>query len=284
MKLLTPARLTLAAAALAVSVSAGSAAAQGAAVALASHRAVYDLKLSSTRGKRAMNAVRGRILYDFSGSACEGYALQFRQVSELDSGEGKVVVSDLRATSWEDGAAKRLRFHSQNYFDENLRDQVDGEAARDSNRVEVQLNEPGQKTLDLSRDVVFPTEHVRRIIAAAREGKTLLQLPVYDGSDSGEKLYDTLTVIGKAIEPSEHKVDDALADQAAFKSMTRWPVTISYFDHDKGDKAGEQMPVYAITFELYENGVSRALILDYGDFVLSGQMTSIEMKSAKPCP
>ena len=47
----------------------------------------------STRGKRAMNAVRGRILYDFSGSACEGYALQFRQVSELDSGEGKVIVS-----------------------------------------------------------------------------------------------------------------------------------------------------------------------------------------------
>ena len=90
------------------------------ATALASHRAVYDLKLSTTRGKRAMNAVRGRILYDFSGSACEGYALQFRQVSELDSGEGKVIVSDLRATSWEDGAAKRLRFHSQNFFDEQL--------------------------------------------------------------------------------------------------------------------------------------------------------------------
>ena len=60
------------------------AAPRAAAVALASHRAVYDLKLASTRGKRAMNAVRGRILYDFSGSACEGYALQFRQVSELD--------------------------------------------------------------------------------------------------------------------------------------------------------------------------------------------------------
>jgi hypothetical protein len=29
--------------------------------------------------------------------------------------------------------------------------------------------------------------------------------------------------------------------------------------------------------------VSRALVLDYGDFVLSGEMTSIEMKDAKPC-
>src|SRR5829696_5946444 len=112
----TPTRLIVAGALLAAVswaavLPAKSAAAQGAPMALAAHRAVYDLKLSSTRGKRSMSAVRGRILYDFSGSACEGYALQFRQVSELDSGEGKVIVCDLRATSWEEGAGKRLRFH-----------------------------------------------------------------------------------------------------------------------------------------------------------------------------
>src|SRR6185312_16668717 len=73
---------------------------------LAPHRAVYDLKLSKTRGSRSIEAVRGRILYDFSGNACDGYALQFRQVSELDNGEGKVTLSDLRSTTWEDGAAK----------------------------------------------------------------------------------------------------------------------------------------------------------------------------------
>jgi len=67
--------------------------AEAAGIGLTPHRAVYDLKLSSTRGKRAMNAVRGRILYDFSGSACEGYALQFRQVTELDTGEGKLALS-----------------------------------------------------------------------------------------------------------------------------------------------------------------------------------------------
>ncbi len=144
--------------------------AQSGAVPLAAHRAVYDLKLKATRGKTAMSAVRGRILYDFSGSPCEGYALQFRQVSELDSGEGKTAIADLRATSWEAGDAKRLRFHSQNYLDNELRDTVDGEAAREPNGVEVKLTEPGKKQLDLKNDLVFPTEHVRRIIAAAHAG------------------------------------------------------------------------------------------------------------------
>ena len=59
-------------------------------------------------------------------------------------------------------------------------------------------------------------------------------------------------------------------------------MTISYFDRSAGEKGGEQTPIYAITFELYENGVSRALLLDYGDFVLSGEMTSLEMKDASP--
>ena len=59
-------------------------------VKFAPHVAIYDLKLTSSRGKRLLEAARGRIVYDFSGSACEGYALQFRQVTELDNGEGKV--------------------------------------------------------------------------------------------------------------------------------------------------------------------------------------------------
>jgi len=281
-----PIRLILAAAVCAV-ISAAAlppAVAQGGTIALASHRAVYDLKLASTRGTRAMQSVRGRILYDFSGSACEGYALAFRQVSEIDSGEGKVAVSDLRATSWEEGAAKRLRFHTQNYFDDRLRDTVDGEAGREDGVVAVKLSKPDDKTFDLKTELVFPTEHVRRIIAAARDGNTLLQVAVYDGSDNGEKIYDTLTVIGKAIAPDERKPTDAIAGQTAFAGLARWPVTISYFDRAAAEKGGEQTPVYAITFELYENGVSRALMLDYGDFVLRGEMTSIEMKDVKSCP
>src|SRR5690348_5853400 len=68
------------------------------------HRAVYDLKLKSSRGNRPVESVRGRILYDFTGNACEGYALQFRQVSEIDAGEGSLMTTDMRAATWEDVA------------------------------------------------------------------------------------------------------------------------------------------------------------------------------------
>ena len=253
---------------------------------LVPHRAVYDLKLVRTRGGRPLEAVRGRILYDFSGSSCEGYALQFRQVSELDSGEGKSAMSDLRTTTWEDGAARNFRFNSENLLDQKAVDTVDGTAERKSSAVAVSLKKPENKSFDIAQGAVFPTEHMRRIIAAARAGQTILEFPVYDGSETGEKLYNTLTVIGRPIPPEEKKPADAAAKQAALAKMTRWPVTISYFDKNekKNRNSGEETPVYAIAFELYDNGISRALTLDYNDFVIAGELTALEIKTAKPCP
>jgi hypothetical protein len=255
-------------------------------VLLTPHRAIYDLKLAKSRGSRGIEAVRGRILYDFSGSACEGYELQFRQVSELDSGEGKAALSDLRSTTWEDGDARKFRFSSENLFNQRRTDTVDGRAERTSKTVAVNLSKPREKNFTVPEGAVFPTEHMRRIIAAARDGKSILEFPVYDGSETGEKLYNTLTVIGRPIAPGEKPPNDGGAKIPELAKLTRWPVTISYFDRkdEKAGQSGEQTPVYSIGFELYENGISRALILDYTDFTISGEMTSLELKTAKPCP
>ncbi len=228
-------------------------------VLLAPHRAIYDLKLSKSHGSRGIEAVRGRILYDFSGSACEGYQLQFRQVS---------------------------RFNSENLFNEQRTDIVDGQAERNAKTVAISLSKPKEKNLTVPAGAVFPTEHMRRIIAAAREGKSVLEFPVYDGSETGEKLYNTLTVIGRPITPGEKPAEDAGGKMPEQAKLTRWPVTISYFEKkdEKDEKGGEQTPVYSIGFELYENGISRALVLDYSDFTITGEMTSLELKTPKPCP
>jgi len=161
-------------------------------------------------------------------------------------------------------------------------DAVEGEAVRQSGDIAVTLSKPKSAKLSLDRLIVFPTEHVRRIVDAAHGGKTILEFPVYDGSEKGEKIYNTLTVIGRMIPPNERVPTDAAAGLQALAGLGRWPVTVSYFD--RAGASGEQTPVYAITFELYENGISRALLLDYNDFAISGELKSLEIKDVKPCP
>jgi hypothetical protein len=259
--------------------------ANAAPIVLVPHRAIYDLSLGATRGNAQIVGVRGRILYDFDGNACQGYSLQFRQVSELDTDEGKVSRSDLRSTTWEGADAKSFKFTSENFVNQSLVDAVDGHAERGATKTAVALDKPQHKSLDLDAGVVFPTEHMIRAIKAARAGNSILDFAVFDGSDTGDKVFDTLTVIGHKIAPGERNHDDAAADQAKLAPVPRWPVTISYFEKGKSaDNSSEQTPAYAIGFELYENGISRALTLDYNDFVVTGKLTSLEIKEAKPCP
>ena len=248
------------------------------------HQALYELSLVKSRGSNSINSARGRILYNFSGSACEGYTSEFRQVSELDSGEGKVTLSDLRSTSWEDGAGKSYRFKIDTRMNDADSSPVDGVAERAGDHINVKLKQPVSKTFTLDGSTVFPTEQIQHIIAAARAGKTVLELTVYDGSDNGEKVYNTLSVIGQPI-PGDRTIaaPDPSTSSDVMKSLTRWPVTVSYYDRDAKARDGEQTPVYAMSFELYENGVSRALVLDYNDFVRSGALGKFDVKDSKPC-
>ena len=101
--------LTVAAVAVSSGFAAGPATAAASGVFLP-HQAVYELSLVKSRGSNTINSAHGRILYNFSGSSCEGYTSEFRQVSQIDSGEDKATISDLRSTSWEDGEGNSYRF------------------------------------------------------------------------------------------------------------------------------------------------------------------------------
>src|SRR5260370_37496495 len=104
-----PLLLTAIAALAFVSGSAGGRADAAASGPFLAHQALYELTLVKSRGSNAINSVRGRILYNFSGSTCEGYTSEFSSVSEMDSVEAKVTLSDHRSTSWEDDAGKSYR-------------------------------------------------------------------------------------------------------------------------------------------------------------------------------
>jgi hypothetical protein len=246
-----------------------------AASALMPHRAIYELRLDPERAGTQVDRAQGRIAFQLTGSACEGYAITLRQVTSLDTGEGQETLSDLRSESWENGNATSYRFKTQNYINRQIREDVNGVATRLKNGgVAVRVAKPKAANFNLPGPVLMPTEHTREILAAAERGEKLLNAKVFDGSPDGRKIYDTLTIIGAPIAPGEGKAPiEALA---AFK---RYPVTISYFEMTKGDRT----PAYTLAYDLYENGVSGALRLNYGSFALKGVLSSVEILPQKPC-
>ncbi|WGJ15049.1 cell envelope integrity EipB family protein [Methylocapsa sp. D3K7] len=244
---------------------------------LVSHRAVYELTLAKSVGTKSPTAAHGRIAFDFTGSACDGYVQNFRQLTELQPAEGPTRVSDMHSATFEDADGRSFDFKVQTSIDSATAEAVDGKAWKSgSGRLLVNLSKPKRSKVELDAGVVFPTEHLKRILAAAIAGENLLEVKVYDGSETGTKIYETTTYIGRPIaDPAVEKA----AHIPELDNIRRWPVSISYFDGGKKDDG----PSYILSFDLYENGISRALKLDYGDFVLAGEMSSLELLSEPAC-
>ncbi len=248
---------------------------------LASHRAAYEISLVDSYSARSPDSqtpvsASGLIAYEFTGSACDGYASSFRQLTELQRSEGDPLSSDIRAVTFEDGDAKGLKFEIDSQSDGSSTPAVVGSAHRaDSGDTTVALTKPSAETLDIGQDVLFPTQHIEHIIAKAKQGAETLQARVYDGSDTGKKVFETLTVIGKEATGPTPETDFA----NVLGKIRRWPVTVSYFD----EAAKDAPPEYVLSFDLYENGVSGSLKLDYGSFALIAKLRKLEMLPATAC-
>jgi hypothetical protein len=253
----------------------------GGPVRLVPHRAIYELSLArSDGGSRGIDTARGRIAFDFGGDACEGYTLKYRQVTVMDSSESGSRTLDVRTATFETGDGKSMRFKTDSRTEDTSANSVDGEAARtDAGALAIRLRQPKPETLTLPGEAIFPTEHMKRLIAAAQSGEAKLSIKVYDGSDDGKKLYDTLALIGHRIEPGTGASLEEPARQDLLAKAARWPVSISYYNAGTGD----QMPAYTISFELYDNGISRGLKLDYGDFALKGDLQTLEIQPYTAC-
>ena len=247
---------------------------------LAAHRAAYDLSLiepgsSPISSPQAPVAASGLIAYEFRGSACEGYTSNFRQMTEMQRQEGEQVSMQINAMSFEDGDGKSMRFQVDSHgFQETP--PVAGTATRGADDdLKVRLTKPSAKSMDFGRDVLFPTQHIERLIETAKSGGRIVQARVYDGSDTGAKIYSTLSVIGK---PPATPSEDAKT-AAELGAVRRWPVVVSYFDEASKDPS----PEYTLSFDLYENGVSGSLKLDYGLFALRARLRKLEILPASTC-
>jgi hypothetical protein len=153
---------------------------------------------------------------------------------------------------------------------------VAGTATRGADdELRVVLTKPKAQTLVFGHDVLFPTQHIEHLIEAAKHGGGAMQARVYDGSDTGAKIFATMSVIGK----EATKPDEDTKTASTLSGIRRWPVVISYFDEAGTDAP----PEYTLSFDLYENGVSGSLKLDYGKFALRARLRKLEILPTSAC-
>ena len=203
-------------------------------IVLAPHRAIYEMTLADhARRLRRDGGRAGRMVYDLTGSACEGYTQNMRFVTQMTNQSGTAVVTDLRSSSWEEGSGKRFRFNSSQFRDEKPTETTAGDAARANaaDDVKVELTKPAKKDLSLCRARLFPDPALDRA-AGGRQGRQGdRSAPTSTTARRRARRSTTRSPSSAACRPagSNHKLPQ-VKNAERLDGIAAWPVSIGYFE------------------------------------------------------
>lgn len=251
-----------------------------AAMTIRAHRAVYDLELQRSSEGSNVSGADGRMVMELTGSACEGWSTSFRRVMEMRPTEGETQLFDNQVASWESGDGQSLQLNDKQFVNNRLESETKLKADMDSDRSKGGkgvIDEPKAEQFELPSGALFPMAHQKHIMEAAERGETRDVSILYDGA-SGSKVYKVISFIGKRKEPGADKAADK-----ALQALPSWPLSVTFYEYDPKQTTTEELPSYQMSFPIYENGVAGTLTIDYGDYVLSGKLTSVELLDQQDC-
>ncbi|MDD7910686.1 DUF1849 family protein [Pseudovibrio exalbescens] len=246
------------------------------------HLAIYDMELVDAEEGSGISEISGRMVYEFTGNTCEGHAITVRFMMIMTSDMGMSQVTDLRISSFETAGGESLRFLTRSFVDSSLAEEVRGTATREAQGTSVRLKQPSGQSLEFSKDVMFPTEHLSAVIDAAQRGERFLSAKVFDGSEAGSTLFETSTVmtpVTRNLKVISYESKLPVAEPAE----QLWRISSAYFNLDMPEGVSEQTPDYELQFLMDSRGIARELKLDYGTFMVSGTLVNLRVLNEDKC-
>jgi hypothetical protein len=238
-------------------------------VPLAAHKALYAMTLSNARDGDVV-AARGTMGYEVT-DACDGWAVRQRLEMVLTNTDGQDIQMVSDYATWESKDGLRFRFHVKQMTDTAVTSQTDGEASltRTGGPGEAHYTTPHDDTKALPAGTLFPMAHTAAILAAAREGKKFLALPLFDGTDENGVEDSSIVVL-----------DTKPPFKTAWPPLSELPSTrvkLAFFDRQPGTST----PNYEVAMRYWENGVADDLQMDFGDFVMDAKMKEFALQPRK---
>ncbi|MGC9269065.1 EipB family protein [Acidiphilium sp.] len=246
-----------------------SAALAAAPIRLTGQAATYTLALSKVRG-HAVTGATGRLQFDVLDT-CKAYTVSQRMTLLIRNQDGSLSRTVSNYDTWESKDGHRLSFVLRQTEDGKTTIEDQGTATTGPQGGEVTYIVPKGKIVKLPPGTLFPMAHTKMILQAAAAGKPYIDPPLFDGTSSHGAEHTFVAILGHR-GPRHSK----------FAPLTVLPSTlvdIGFFRRS----AHDTQPDFRTQMRYYTDGVSRDVRLDFGNFVLHGDLTALSVPPSA-CP
>ena len=241
---------------------------------IAPHRALYTISLGRADPDSGVTGASGTMAYEW-GEACDAWTVEQRYRLKMGYSESPDVAIASNFETWEAKDGLRYRFHQKEARSGGEDEEVRGSATLDGQDKggAVEFDKPAEKKIRLPAGVLFPSAHTIALIAKAEAGENFVSKQVFDGATAEEAVLVS-AVIGARVEP-----DPESAKKIPLLNRPGWRVRLAFFPADQ--KA--EKPDYELSMVLLDNGISRDMVIDYGDYAMRAKLDDIEALPKPGC-
>ena len=238
------------------------------AVDLLPHRALYRMSLDSADRGSGIAGARGTMLYQFA-DRCDGWTVDSRVRLVIVYSGGEEVETRWSFVSWESKTGLRYRYRVRHDRDGETVERLTGRAVLDAGGGgAARFDEPEGMAMELGDGTLFPTQHLKAILAAARAGRPLLSRTLFDGAS-----LDNPFEVNAVMSPIPTTGRKAIPVADGLGAVPAWRVRLAFFPVD----SRSELPDFEVEIDYREDGIAEEVLQDYGDYTLKLMPETIEV-------
>lgn len=237
------------------------------------HEAVYRMTLGPGSHAVDVASAEGVMIYR-AAHECGGWTVENRTVIRYGQTSGGTVEDKWVFASWEADDALSYRFRVLHEADDE-EDRIAGSA---------RLNRPGgsglasyagaeEKTVELPAGALFPTDHLGRLLAAAKAGEKIFNRVVFDGTTE-ENPY----LVNVVIAPLPPRAASP-AQAAGAPTVPLYWTRGAFFPY----RGKSEVPEFEMTIELRADGIAERVEQVFEDMTLRGTLLSVKLLPPPEC-
>ena len=238
------------------------------------HRAVYRMVLAGPQRHSDVVSANGVMVYRFA-RVCDGWTVENRTFLRLLYDNDTASDTLWSFVSWEKLDGTSFRFHARYDQDGKTIEKLDGRAS---------LKKPGgpgtavfaqpEATLALPPGTVFPTAHIRELIAAATAGQHRLNRAVFDGASE-----DNPYVVNALFGPLTEAEAESLARRVQLPVLPAWWTRMAFYP--LASPLSE--PEFEMAAHYRADGIADSIVQQFDTFSLDVQLRTIELLPPPDC-
>jgi hypothetical protein len=243
-------------------------------VQIAAHRALYTMSLAGSKTDSGVTGANGTMGYQW-GETCDGWTIEQRYKLTINYAESQDVAIVSNFVTWESKDGLRYRFNQKETRNGTVDEEIRGSAQLDGpgKGGTITFDKPQPQTMKLPPGTLFPSAHTILLLQRAQAGDNFMSRQVFDGA-TVEGAVLVSAVIGAKVPPDPN---DPIKNPIL--QHPGWRVRLAFFPADPS----VEKPDYELGMLLLDNGISRDMVIDYGDYTIKAKLDTIEALGKPHC-